>query len=263
MKATLFISLGLGFLAACGSSGGSKNPDAPGGTTDGPGGTVDAPGMLVDAPGMMADAPPAPAMITISGTATARSTGGATPVSGATIAAYKTSNETTPVATTTTDAQGNFSLTISTGGIALDGYLKATANTYVDTYLYPPAPLTADFSMAAVNMLTSNTYSFLQLLCGANQTAQQGTIAAEVVDATGTVVQGATVSSNPAAGTYCYDGANGLPDKMATGTGADGVGFMFSVSGNEAVTAAKTGATFKTHTVTARAGAFTTTIITE
>lgn len=256
MKATLLLGLGLGFLGACGSSGGSKNPDAPGGIDD-------APNMIADSPMMMPDAPPAPAMITISGQATARSLMGTAPVKNATIEAYKNSDQTTPVATTTTDMQGNFSLTISTGGVALDGYLKATASTYMDTYLYPPAPLTADFAGAAVNMLTPNNFSILSLtLCQSNQMTTEGAIAVEVVDTTGTFVQGAKLASTPVAGTYCYD-ANGVPNSSATATDTDGVGFMFSITGDAAVTATKTGATFKTHTVKARAGAFTTTIISE
>ncbi len=68
------------------------------------------------------DAPiTAPAQITISGKATAQDTSGSMPLAGVTVAAFRTTDENTPIATTTTDAQGNYSLTLETGGVALDG----------------------------------------------------------------------------------------------------------------------------------------------
>jgi hypothetical protein len=244
-------------LAACGSSS-SKTTDAPGG------GNIDAPGGAnIDAPGGNIDAPSAPAMITISGTASARSVGNSTPVQGAVIAAYKNSDETTPVAMATTDASGNFTLTITTGGVALDGYIKATASTYMDTYVYPPKPVTADLSNVAVNLLTPQTFNALaNMFCGANETATDGAIAVEVLDSANMTVAGATVASTPAAGKYCYD-ANGFPSRNATATDTDGVAFMFKITGQATVSAAKAGATFLSHSVNARAGAFTTTLITE
>src|SRR5688572_12981007 len=87
----------------------------------------------------MVDAPVAPAILTISGTATARSAGGSSPVDAATIAAYAAGNDTTPIAMTTTDASGNFSLVITTtAGQALNGYLKASKSGMVNTYLTTP-----------------------------------------------------------------------------------------------------------------------------
>ena len=250
-------------LAACGSNS-SKTVDAPGsGGSDAPGGNIDAPGGSIDAPGMSVDAPAAPPTITISGTASAQSAGGATPVQGAVIAAYKNTNETTPVAMTTTDAAGHFTLMISTGGVALDGYLKATASGYMDTYLYPPGPVSMDLANASVNLLTQQNFNILaNTLCGANETAADGAIAVEVLDSANMDVSGATVASTPAAGKYCYE-ANGFPSSSATATDSSGIAFMFKVTGQATVSAMKTGATFLSHSVKARAGTFTTTLITE
>jgi hypothetical protein len=183
------------------------------------------------------------------------------PLADVTIAAFANTDENTPVATATTDASGNYMLTIMTNGTALDGYLKATTSGYLDTYLYPPAPITADFSGASINMVTSNTFDLLaNTLCRANQTAANGTIAVEVVDAAGATVGGATVASTPAASTYCYN-SNGLPSSAATATATDGVAYMFNVTGQATVSAMKTGSTFASHGVKARAGALTTTLI--
>src|SRR5512139_3887749 len=123
------------------------------------------------------DGPQAPAMITVTGTASARDATGSSPLSGVTVGAYASSNETTPVTTAMTDAQGNFTLTIPTGGVALDGYVKATMASYMDTYLYPPAPLAADFSGATIVMLMPSTFDLLaNTLCSASQMTSMGAI---------------------------------------------------------------------------------------
>jgi len=223
-----------GLLAACG--GGSSNP------------TIDS--------------PPAATTITVTGTASARDASGSTPLQGVTIGAYASSDESTPVTTATTDAQGNYTLTIPTSGVALDGFLKATMATYMDTYLYPPAPLAADFSGATIVMVTPNTFDLLaNTLCGASQMTTNGAIGAEVEDATGAFVAGATVASSPAASKYCYN-SGGFPSRNATATDTDGLGYMFNVTGNVTVTAMKSGTTFKSHALKAHAGALTTTLIT-
>ncbi len=223
-------------LAACGGGSGGKSVDAP---------------------------PAVPAMLTISGTATERSLSGTTPVQGATVAAYDSSAPSTVVTMTTTDAQGNYSLMVPTNGKPVDGFVKATKSGYMDTYLYAPAPLTMDFAMASINMLTPSNFDLLAgTLCGVTQDAAKGTIAVEVVDTSNATVGGATVASTPAASKYCYD-SGGFPNKSATMTDTDGVAVMFNVTGDVMVSATKSGATFKTHTVNAVAGAFTTTLITE
>jgi hypothetical protein len=242
------IALAILGLAACGGSKNS-NTDAPGG------GQHDA----------MVDTPIVPTTLTISGTATARSLGGSTPVSGATIGAYQSSNPSTAVATATTDASGNFSLTITTQGSALDGFIKASMSSYVDTYLYPPTPVTMDDTMVPVNMLTTSNYGTLYSFCGITQGASTGAVAVLLIDANKNPVAGATISSTPAVTKYCYNGANGFPSSSATSTAADGIGYMLNESptGTIAVSGSKTGVTFKTHSVTAPAGALTTTEITE
>ncbi len=241
-------------VAACGSS--SNNPPA----GDGPGsgsGQHDAK-VYMDAP------PNVPAMITISGTATQQTTNGGTPVAGVAIGAYKTSDPSTAVATATSDAMGKFSMTITTGGVPLDGYIKATKSGNVDTYLFPPAPLIADFSMASVNELDTNTYSLLEDTLGGGQTGQ-GAIVLEVTDSTGATVGGAAVTATPASTKTGYTmGTSPIPSFTATMTASDGRAYLTgNNAGSVSVSATKTGVTFKTHSVTVFSGAFTTTIITE
>lgn len=246
-------------LVACGDNGGgSSSDDAAIGD--------DAQPQPIDASTI--DAPPAPAMITITGTAVSRGLGGTTPVVGATIGGYRNSNDTTPIAMTTTNAQGAFTLTVVTGGVALDGYLKATASGMVDTYLYPPSPIAAD-TTAPINMVATNDRMLLYTFAQVSEVPGSGLIALVVVNgstAQSTPVAGAAVASTPASGAYRYSNpSTGLPGNAAfTQTSADGLAYMFNAPGDAVVTvsATKAGTTFKSHPVKAWAGKLTTTLIT-
>jgi hypothetical protein len=215
------------------------------------------------------DAPPnVPAMIMVSGTASARGVGSSTMVQGATIAAYKTTDDTTPVVMTTTDANGAYSLVIPTNNMPVDGYIKATmGNTYVATYLYPPAPLVADFSMGSVNLLTPSLFGALSSIAQANQAQGMGVIALEVMDSNMAVVKGATVSSTPPGNPTRYNGmksdgtSSGLPDKNATATQDDGIAYLFNLAPGAVTVSAAGSLTFKSHAVKAFADQFTTTIV--
>lgn len=210
------------------------------------------------------DSPTVAQTINISGTASERSLSGAMPVAGLTVAAYSSAAPSTVVVMTTTDANGMYTLAVPTMGKPVDGFIKATKSGYIDTYLYPPAPLTADFSSASLNMLTPSEFGLLSgTLCAVTADNAKATVALEVVDASMQTVMGATVSSSPAASKECYD-QGGFPNKSATATDTDGVAVMFNITaGQVMVSAAKSGATFKSHTINATAGAFTTTLVTE
>lgn len=199
--------------------------------------------------------------ITISGTASSRGLGGTTPVDAATIAAYRSTDDANAVAMATTDAQGNFSITLDTGGTALVGYLKATKNGFAATYVYSPDPLAANTTGIPVNMLTTGTYDTLYSLTQVQQAANTGTIAMIVRDAANMPVAGATVSSTPA-GTYKYNGGNGLPNASAMMTQADGTGYVMNAPvGPITVTATKAGTTFRGFPVKAFADSLTTTLV--
>ena len=252
MRTSLSLALGLALvgLVACGDDGGGNNN---------PG--IDA-AVFEDA---RVDAPPAPLMITISGTATERGLGGSTPVADALIGAYASSDENTPLTTTMTDVDGNFTMTVETTGEAITGYLKATKADYTDTYLYPPGPLAADLMGAPINMVTTGTFELLSTVAQGDQVPGNGLIA--VVVASGTVpdlmpVAGATITTEPTVERYRYNGMNGLPDANATSTQADGVAYAFNVPpGGATVTAAMAGATFGTTSVKSFADSLITTTV--
>lgn len=244
MKAHLFSILVA--ITACGGGGSSG-----GGGDDGV--TPDAPKVYMDAP------PSVPAMIKLSGVAEEQAQSGSTPLAGVAISVLKRGSD-TPLATATSDAQGKYSVMVATGSLPVDAYIKATKQGFVDTYAYPGAAWIADATNADANMINTTTFNLLVGFGGGSST--KGVIALGVFDAAMKEVEGATVASTPASGVYKYSDASGLPTST-TATAADGHAFMFDVpDGEVTVKANKAGATFKPHALSAKAGAFTTTVIT-
>lgn len=239
MNRVLAISL---VLAACGG-GNSTSPDA----------GADA-HIFLDAP------PVVPSMITIAGVATEDTQTGSTPLAGVAIGIFKSSDETTALATATTDAQGKYSVMIPTGGGVVDGYIKASKSGYADNYVYPATPFQGDSLAANANLISSSNFGFLKVLGG--QHAGKGLIVVEILDANMMSVAGATVTSSPASGSYRYSDSSGTPTST-TATAADGAAFLFDVpTGHVEISATKAGMTFKTHGLGAHADQFTTTVIT-
>jgi hypothetical protein len=246
--------ISVGFVVGCGSDGKDK------GNTDASVGNGPDAKQFLDAP------PTMNAMITISGQATSRDTSGSAPQANVTIEAFRNSNENTPIATTTTDAQGNYSLTIQTNGEAVDGFLKATKTGFVTTYLYPPYPLMMDYANAPVLMVSPMTYDALCNLAQAGCARGDGIgLIGLVVTDGANPVGGATVSSTPAANPIRYNALVGtlvLPSTTATSTYTDGVAYLFNLPpGQVTVSATKTGSQFASHGLKAWANELTTTVI--
>lgn len=239
------------FLVACGGGGGGEMTG-----DDGVDPTPDAPEMVMDAPPSNI-----PAMIMIKGKTDERGISGTTNVAQVMLAVYKVTDEATPIATGTSDAQGNYTLMIPTGGMPIDGYIKATKASYLDIYLYPPAAWVADDMDAGINMMTPGNRDLLNSFASGGQMANKGMVGLAVFDSAGMPVAGATFTSAPAAGATKYMGGSGLPDANATKTAADGVGFLFNAEEMVTVSASKSGMTFHPHVIKARPGTFTTTSI--
>jgi len=198
----------------------------------------------------------------ISGTAGQQMAAGApAPAAMVLVQAFANDDETTALGEATTGADGKYSLTVP--GTEFDGYLKATKDGNVDTYLSLPR-LTADFASAGINEIDVNLFAFLRGPTIGMQATGQGTVALEVVDATLAPVAGAAVTSDPAATHVGYSSTGALPiDITATESLADGRAFLFGVTGAAVtITATATGHTFKPTTLKVRADVFTTTFVT-
>lgn len=223
-------------LAACGDDGGSS--------------TIDA------TPG-----PDAQASVVVSGIAQTVSGTSTVALAGATIEAFDSAGG-AALATTTSAADGTYSLTLSTGGMPLDGYLKGTSATRLDTYLYPPRPLAADRTGATMLLITQGTLDLLGTLGGTSQDPAKGFVGLIVQDGAGTRVAGATVTIAPAGTATVIYAVNNLPNSGATMTDASGTVYIANTNvGAVTVDAAKGATTYHEHAVNARAGVITTTLI--
>ncbi|HEY4242136.1 MAG TPA: hypothetical protein VGM88_20095 [Kofleriaceae bacterium] len=233
-------ALALSAFAACGDDSGSgtdaSHADSPNGS-DGSGGQH----------------------ITVSG-ATADAFGN--PVVSATVAAYLQSDD-SQISTTTSDGTtGAFSVAVPYSGTAVAIYLKGTKTGQIDTYLYPPASLSADLGNVPLLIIDMNTETLLLNAAGATQTPGDGLIGLEVEDPTTAPIAGAMISSTPA-GTYRYDAASSsTPSPDATVTGQDGRAYVISVApGAVTVNATMTGKTFAPTAVKARPDVLTLTTV--
>lgn len=211
-------------------------------------------------PGGGVDAPSVPTTITVTGTTSEVGLSGRTPVAGVTVEAYE-EGASTPTASTTSDAQGTYTIQITTTGAPLNGYLLGSQAGKKNNYLYPAGPLVADISGATILMLTQQTFDLAGTLAQVNQTPGMGWIGVQVYTIDNMPVAGVTVSSSPA-GTVKYNGSNGLPTANATMTGTDGIAYIFNVPpGTVTISATGGGLTFQSHPVNARADQVTTTLI--
>jgi hypothetical protein len=213
-----------------------------------------------DDDGSNVDAPPAAQMVMVTGQAQTVSGTSTVPLADATIEAFRVGNDTTPIAMTTSGADGNYSLTLTTDGTAINGYLKGTSATRLDTYLYPPKPLAMDRANATVLLVTQSTLGLLGTLGGTAQMAGKGFIGVRVFDANGTGVAGATVTINPMGSAHVIYAVNNLPNGNATMTDASATVFIVNTNlGDITVDASGGGVDYYEHVVNARADVVTTT----
>jgi len=181
-----------------------------------------------------------------------------TALGGAYVFAFRT-GDTTTLAADTSNTPGFYSLSITTGGTPVNGYVRVTDSTHIPTYAYPAVPLAGD-ATENVLMVTSNEFSFLAAAAGITPVAGNGFIGLVVTNCAGTPIAGATVTSSPS-GTVRYNAA-GVPSSTATSTGADGIAYVANVAaGNVTVKANASGHTLRQHVVNARADALTVTEI--
>jgi hypothetical protein len=198
----------------------------------------------------------------ISGKAEEYGTTGTTPLEGVRVGGYRSSDDNTEVTYATTGPDGTYALDLETGGVAIDGYFKATKDGYMTTYLYPPGLVDQDFPDARVAMLTPDTFTLLtDTFCGANQLSTNGAIVVVVADENTTPIAGAVIGSSPASGKYCYN-QGGYPNRDATSTDTDGIAYFLNVPvGRVTVNAIKTGVGLRSDALLTRPGVITTTLI--
>jgi len=111
--------------------------------------------------------------------------GGIQSVSGVQIEAHLKSDDSL-VTSTVSDASGNFSLSIPTGGVPFDGYLVLTKSGFVPASAYWGRPLTA--STSSMPFVLNSTTPLYLLAGGLAPLSDTGTIGLTVTDCQGTTI---------------------------------------------------------------------------
>ncbi|HPH69005.1 MAG TPA: hypothetical protein PLF40_24795 [Kofleriaceae bacterium] len=248
-------------IGACGSDAKTTIDAAP--TVDSK--VIDAPVAIADAPANMSTCPVpgnVPAMITISGTGRQVSGFSIGTAPDVTVEAFR-GNSTTPETTTTTAADGKYSLMFATNGMGVDGSIRGKKATFLDSYLYPGVKLYADVSSAPVLMLKQGDIDLIAQLSGASPLAPNTNfVGVAVQDCMGNNVANAVITTVPATKVR-YNGSNGLPSNSGTKTSTDGVAFIFEApAGTLQITATVNGMSYPVRSVPVIAGTTAATVLT-
>lgn len=191
-------------------------------------------------------------------------------LAGARVEAYDTSGGGALFITTSDDA-GLWTLTVDNADMTpLDGYLRGTADGYLDTYVYPHVPLAADSQEVPLLFVTDSTLGQIAFSSGINQSPSLGFLGVLVQDCVALPIPEATVTVSPTSTApdfptqVVYVTPNNFPDPAAEATRANGLAYVFNVPvGAVTVDAEIDGTSLLEHDVTIRAssGVITTTAV--
>jgi len=165
----------------------------------------------------------APAQIRISGQALDFGTG----VPGANLGVSGILETGGAVFTTTTDAAGNFSAVVDTGGQALAAHVATTLGTYVPSLFYPAHPFDADVAQLPLPMLTAME------LPQVGNPADTALVELVLGDCLGKSLAGCTLAIHPAPQLVEYT-TDGKPNPAATATEQSGFVLVLGQPGGTA-----------------------------
>jgi hypothetical protein len=225
------------------SSGGSA-----GSTGSGKGGTTGAGGALPQTLECLGDTLPetAPDNVGLSGLVT---TLGNVIIDGALVEGRATSNDGL-LGDDTSALNGSYELTLPTDGAPLDAYLLVSADGSVDSYVYPPTPFVDD-DVFDVPLITSELRDGIADEANVALEADKGLLYVFVRDCNGDPIEGAIVTTNPAADLSYTGGFVPAPD--ATSTDGSGAAYVFNLPpGDVEVDASIDGYSLREHTVEVR-----------
>jgi len=247
-------------LVAC---GGGDDDGAADDAPDADPGMPDAPVAPPGAYDCIGEAYPttAPATITVGGHTNEINTEGQVALADVAVTANLESDD-SELASTTSGSDGTYSVSTSTGGTPVAGYLHGTTSNYKETYVYPPSPLALDQPNIPVLLISNLVYAFLPPLASASQDANHGFLGVLVSDCLGNPVAGATVTTD-GGGTVRYVVGTSVGNAAVTTTDESGIAIIFNVNPGDAVSvdASVPGHEFAEHTVKVRADVVTTTVV--
>lgn len=167
---------------------------------------------MIDAPKVFNDAPPvnynftcynqaasttADDPVTIGGATQTFSGQGLDPLGGVTVEAFKSGVATALDTQTSAAGTGAFTTgNIATGGVPVDGYIKASLTGYRSTYVYPPNPITKSLANTPVPMLSTTDTQINGFLAALGQTddTTHGMLLITASDCALTPVSGADIT---------------------------------------------------------------------
>lgn len=160
--------------------------------------------------------------------------------------------------TTMTNATGDFSKTLATGGVPVSGHLRATLSGYMQTFVYPSRPIDADKAMLPIAMTTTAGMTTIAQLGGVTYDSAKAMFNVAVLDCDTNLVQGATITTNPQ-GTLRYSDMSGTPTAGLSATTSFGGAWVFNVTAGSVLITGQTmdGIQFRSVSVNALAGAWT------
>jgi hypothetical protein len=247
-------------LLGCGGSS-SNTPDSPAVTIDAPK-PIDAPPLDAYVPDVSCSGhslpTTAPDPVTISGTVDAVTATGNVATGSITVDAFL-ANDQTPRSTTKSDAQGAFSMSVTTNSVANSGYLRASGSGTVTTYNYPATPVYQNLTGTTVAIVTADEEKALADAAGISQNAGDSLLSIQVVDCAGVPLAGVIITSPSGAVFYTQHGA---PTAAATATDASGLVYVFNVPpGDVIVNGVYDANVLRSHTVGVFSGSPTFTVL--
>jgi hypothetical protein len=262
MRSMLAVSAVLAAAAACGSpSKGAPDGATPADSHRMP--DAEAPSgpdaSFADAPSAvdlscLGKAPPAtaPDPFTVQGTVFAVDHYQLGPIAGATVTLHRRSDDGVIATAATTASDGTYSISVATGGAAIDAYYTIDASGEVSSRIDPGDPITTGYyAFAAV--ASSDEIARWYADAGVPYAESASPLISVVVDCNHAAIVGATVAVAPAAQVTYYNSVASHWDPGET-AGTNGFALVTGGATAESATATWLGNTFPAHAATTPAG---------
>lgn len=151
----------------------------------------------------------------------------------------------TPLATTTSAGNGDFSLVVTTSGAPITPVLSLTATNALTSVFVGDEPIDRDVAMIEGFIGSGAAVGSLYGFSPASRDLQLGTIFIRVADCDEDPVSGVSIALSPPAEDIVYAGPAGFPSSSATETSSSGFAWALNVApGPVVITASKAGETF-------------------
>jgi hypothetical protein len=149
----------------------------------------------------------------------------------------------TPIATTTSNASGTYSLPIPTGGVPIAPVLTVSATGYVSAFYTLSFAFAANFQLDPI-VFSSSDIAYIYAQSAQPQMGSDGVLEVGLVDCSLTPISGAVITTTPPL-RIVYVNAAGAADGSLSATTTSGVGFAVNAPpGQIQVSVTLAGSTF-------------------